>query len=231
MTLPEIIQSVYVTNGSIQIISHDKMYARIPAGTLWAPLDGIGSNSAILYGDLEYAADMIHETENGARGRSIKDTVSGYKIYIGGTNLGAYSSNASYQNLNTYNYQSEEEFLRDAQTHLESYEKLDISDGGLKDDKPGEGKLLWQTDERKKNVLFVNEESIGLVLGKQVHVLGSDSLVMVDNGTVVVQNYNGRDIIIDRNGIKSPPELRDLGKNISKTVKEAMKNIDFKFKH
>ena len=229
MTLPEISQNVYVTDESVKIISHEKMYVSIPEGTLWAPLNGFGSNSVILYGDMEYAADIIHETENGARGRSFKDTISGYKIYLGGTNFGAHSSNASYSSLNVHNYQSVEEFLRDAQTYIESYEKLDISDMGKDDDQPGEGKILWQTDENKKNVLFVNGENIGLVIGKLVHVLGSDSLVMVDNGTVVVQNYHGKDIIIDRNGIKSPPELRDLGKNISKTVKDAMKNINIKF--
>ena len=229
MALPEIIQRVYVTNESVQIISHEKMYASIPAGTLWVPLIGTAPNSAILYGDLEYAADMIHETKNGARGRSFKDTVSGYKIYLEGINLETFSSNINYDALNIHNYSSEEEFLQDTQTYLDSYGKTDLSNGDEKVDQQGGGKLLWKTDENKKNLLFVSKDSIGLVMGKQVHILGSDGLVMVDDGAVVIQG-RGKNLIIDQNGIRGPPELRDIGKTISKAVKDAMKNIDLKLK-
>ena len=221
---------LFVTDESIDLISKENMYVRIPKGTLWASLSvDQGENAAILYGDLEYAVDMIYESDIGARGRTFKGNVPCYKIYVGGTHLNVKSSDATLQDLNAHNYSGEEKFLDDTEAYLEKCGKLEFLEGKIMKCKSGEGKIIWSVGGGDGNVLFANEKSTGVIQGKHVHVLGPNSLVSIGDGTVVIQNSKGNDIVIDRTGIRNPKELRDLGKNISEAVGKVMSEFKEEF--
>ena len=235
-----LIPEIYVTTEPLDLISNEKMYAKIPEGTLWMPLNEKNEPKAtMLYGQMTYAADMIFETEEGARGKTFKETVDGYKVYMGGITLLDKSKQANANDLNLHNISGPEVFLAETKTHLENYNKfdvngIDINDTGnfkvncvdMKTHKPGDGFVIWSREEKRKNVLFSSNDGSGIIHGKEVHVLKSDSLVSISNGTITVQNNHGREIVIDKSGIKSPLELRDLRKNISETVRKTIKNFD-----
>jgi len=237
-----LIPEIYVTTEPLDLISHEKMYAKIPEGTIWMPLNENNEPKAtMLYGQMTYAADMIFETEEGARGKTFKETVDGYKVYMGGIALLDKSKRANTYDLNLHNISGTEFFLSETKTHLENYNKFDVygvdindrgnfevNDVDLKTHKPGDGFVIWSREEKKKNVLFSRNDGSGIIHGKEVHVLKSDGFVSISNGTITIQNNNGREIVIDKSGIKSPRELRDLGKNISKIVKDSMKKIDYR---
>ncbi len=221
---------LFVTNESIDLISKENMYVRIPKGTIWASLTvDQGENAAILYGDLEYAADMIYESDIGARGRTFKGNVPCYKIYVGGTHLDVISSDATLQDLDAHNYSGEEKFLYDTKAYLEKCGKLEFLEGKIMECKHGEGKIIWSESDGKKNMLFANEKSTGVIQGKHVHILGPNSFVSIGDGTVVVQNSKGNDIVIDQTRIRNPEELRDLGKNISAAVGKVMSEFKVEF--
>ena len=214
-----------VTFTEVGLLSTEKIYAKVPAGTLWTHVEREGEvKGAVLYGDLSYAADIIKETDEGAMGASYKGEIHGHKLYIGGTQLAEYSEEADAKAVMDHGFTTINDYITQSDMYLEPYNQNQFNDKEKTMRLPGEGIIFW-TEENEKCFLLAGEDSTGLIQGKKVHILNKESLVFVDRGTVVIHNPDGNNLVVDRDGIREPEELRNLGKTISKAFKKSFKNI------
>ena len=62
-------------------------------------------------------------------------------------------------------------------------------------------------------------------MDKTVYTLTKNSFVMVDDGKVSIMGPGRKRLLIDKDGIKEPEELRSLGPRIAKEVAESLKDL------
>ena len=218
----------YVTQEEVLILSQNKIYARVPSGTLWMPVENPSGIAAILlYGGMEYAVDVIRESTEGAQGRSYKGELPRYKLYIGGTDLYEQSKHVTVDVVRTHGFYSITDFYKQAEEYLEENHP-DIRNSQVESRKPGEGVILWNSEDGRKCILLANNNNTGIIQDGKVNLVNDDSIVSVDGGLVMVQNSSGRNLVIDKGEILEPAELRNLGSTIKERVRKSLDNIRLK---
>lgn len=147
---------VKATNEALKLISHEKVLARIDAGSLWAPVeDNDEEMGAIIFGEGNYAVDAIVETEEGAVGSSYMGFINGFKLYLGASRLEEISHAASDSELQVQGFEGSETFIDAADEGIAEFLGPDTcTKGAHRTHKRGEdGVLFWSDKGNKRNII------------------------------------------------------------------------------
>ncbi|MGY5863693.1 MAG: hypothetical protein RTV41_03765 [Candidatus Thorarchaeota archaeon] len=218
--------NVMVTKQEIEIISHEKAYVRLDAGCVWSYLleDGVRVGVAFS-GPSRFAVDAIAETKMGAIGKSVTGSLMGVQLFIGPTSLENVSKNADISDIQNQEYSNSDAFTSAVESTIE--EMMRGKDSKTRIDNKKETWIFFGKDSSEKKVLLVLSEKKGLVFiyGKMVHVVGEDNLVSVSEAGVVVSNSDGKQLIVNREGIVGLDNYVDIGPIVTKSVAGAMRGL------
>jgi hypothetical protein len=94
-------------------------------------------------------------------------------------------------------------------------------------DKSKDSWIFFGKDDSKKKVLLVMSEKKGLVFiyGKLVHVVGEDNLVSVSEAGVVISNPDGKQLIVNNEGVVGLDHFADIGPIVTRSVAGAMRGL------
>ncbi|UCD45823.1 MAG: hypothetical protein JSV27_04880 [Candidatus Bathyarchaeota archaeon] len=216
---------VKVTGEALKLISNEKAFARIDAGSFWAPVeDDAEKVGAIIFGEGNYAVDAIVETEEGAVGRSHTGFIDGFKLFLGASRLEEMSRAASDGELQSMGFESSGSFIDAADEAIEEFLGTDAHTDRTHRRRE-EGVLFWSDRENKRNIIVAGFDSLVFIKGGKVFVLNDDNAVSVQDGNVFLQNSGGGRLVIDKHGIREPEELRDLGPMIADRVKRSLRGF------
>jgi hypothetical protein len=218
--------NVMVTTQEIEIISHEKAYVRLDAGCVWSYLleDGVRIGVAFS-GPSRFAVDAIAETEMGAMGKSVTGILKGVQLFIGPTSLENISKNADISDLQKQDYSTSDAFTSAIESTIE--DMVNGEDTKTRFDKKEDNWIFFGKDDSDKKVLLVMSDKKGLVFiyGKLVHVVGDDNLVSVSESGVVISNSDGKQLIVNKDGIVGMDHLVDIAPIVTKSLAGAMRGL------
>ncbi|MHA2025303.1 MAG: hypothetical protein ACW98U_05310 [Candidatus Thorarchaeota archaeon] len=218
--------NVMVTTQEIEIISHEKAYVRLDAGCVWSYLLEDGKRVGVAFsGPSKFAVDAIAETKMGAIGESVKGTLVGVQLFIGTTSLENVSKSADISDLQNQEYNNTDDFFKAVESTIEDL--VNGKDTKTKFDRKKETWIFFGKDGSEKKVLLVLSSEKGLVFihDKLVHVVGDDNLVSVSKSGVVVSNSDGKQLIVNKDGIVGLDSLVDIGPIVTRSVAGAMEGL------
>jgi hypothetical protein len=217
---------VMVTTQEIEIISHEKAYVRLEAGCVWSYLLEDGARIGVAFsGPSRFAVDAIAETKIGAIGESVTGTLVGVQLFIGPSSLENISKSADNSDLQNQEYSNADAFTKAVEFTIEDI--VNNNDTKTRFNRKKETWIFFGKDSSEKKVLLVLSEKKGLVFiyGKLVHVVGDDSLVSVSKSGVVVSNSDGKQLIVNKDGIVGLDSCVDIGPIVTQSVAGAMKGL------
>jgi hypothetical protein len=213
-----------VVTQEYDLLSHEKAFVKMSTGCVWVYLLEDDKRVGIAYaGSSRFAVDAIAETDRGAMGKSVTDTLKGISLLIGSSSLENISKKAENSDLRNAGFKDTVEFTEAIETFVEDHIKSENRD--TKIDNKRDGKLFFGTDSTETRVLLVAGADKGLVFtyGKLVYVVGDDNLVSVSKSGVVITNRDGKQLIVNKDGI-SGLDL-DLGPIVTRSVAGTMKSL------
>ncbi|MFW9769012.1 MAG: hypothetical protein ACFFF9_16365 [Candidatus Thorarchaeota archaeon] len=218
--------NVMVTTQEIEIISHEKAYVRLDSGCIWSYLleDGIRIGVAFS-GPSRFAVDAIAETEMGAMGKSVSGVLKGVQLFIGLTSLENISKKADISDLQKQDYGDSDSFIRSVESTIE--DMVHGEDSKTRFDNKKDNWVFFGKDNSETKVLLVMSEKKGLVFiyGKMVHVVGEDNLVSVSESGVVISNADGKQLIVNKDGIAGLDHCVDIAPIVTRSVAGAMRGL------
>jgi len=209
-----------------EIISHEKAFVKMEAGCVWVYLLENDKRVGVAYaGPSRFAVDAIAETDMGAMGESVTDTLDGIQLFIGPSSLENISKSAESSDLQNQGFQDIGAFTEDIEVTIKDHWNGDDKKTSI--DSKEESKIFLGRDSEKTKVLLVLSEEKGLVFthGKIVYVLGDDNMVSVSKSGVVITNSDGRQIIVGKGGIVGLDSFLDIGPIVTKSVSGAMRSL------
>ena len=218
--------TVMVITEEHEIISHEKAFVKMEAGCVWVYLLENEKRVGIAYaGPSRFAVDAIAETDLGAMGESVTDTLDGIQLFIGPSSLENISKSAGSSDLQNHGFQDRNAFTEDIEVTIK--DQLNGDNNKTSIDSKEESKIFFGTDSKKTKVLLVLNEKTGLVFtyGKLVYVLGDDNMVSVSKSGVVITNRDGKQIIVGKGGIVGLDSFLDIGSLVTESVAGAMKGL------
>jgi hypothetical protein len=218
--------TVMVTTQEIEIISHEKAYVRLEAGCVWSYLLEDGARIGVAFsGPSRFAVDAIAETKIGAIGESVTGTLVGVQLFIGPSSLENISKSADNSDLQNQEYSNADAFTKAVDSTIEDL--VNNKDTKTRFDIKKETWIFFGKDSSEKKVLLVLSEKKGLVsiYGKLVHVVGDDNLVSVSKSGVVVSNSDGKQLIVNKDGIIGLDSCVDIGPIVTRSVAGVMKGL------
>ncbi|MGY5880130.1 MAG: hypothetical protein RTV31_07765 [Candidatus Thorarchaeota archaeon] len=216
--------NVMVVTQEYEIISHEKAYVKMEAGCVWVYLLEDDKRVGIAYaGPSQFAVDAIAETDMGAMGESVTDTLEGIKIFIGSSSLENISKNAENSELQNMGFNDTSTFTEAIEATMNDHFRGENKQ--TKIDNKRDAKIFFGTDTKETKVLLVLNEDKGLVFthGKLVYVIGDDNMVSVSKSGVVITGRDGKQLIVNKAGI-SGLDL-DIGSIVTRSVAGAMKGL------
>jgi hypothetical protein len=218
--------TVMVTTQEIEIISHEKAYVRLEAGCVWSYLLEDGARIGVAFsGPSRFAVDAIAETKIGAIGESVTGTLVGVQLFIGPSSLENISKSADNSDLQNQEYSNADAFTKAVDSTIENL--VNNKDTKTRFDIKKETWIFFGKDSSEKKILLVLSEKKGLVFiyGKLVHVVGDDNLVSVSKSGVVVSNSDGKQLIVNKDGIIGLDSCVDIGPIVTRSIAGAMKGL------
>lgn len=218
--------TVMVTTQEIEIISHEKAYVRLEAGCVWSYLLEDGARIGVAFsGPSRFAVDAIAETKIGAMGESVTGTLVGVQLFIGPSSLENISKSVDITDLDNQEYSNTDAFTKAVESTIEDL--VNGKDTQTRFDGKKENWIFFGKDSSEKKILLVLSEKKGLVFiyGKMVHVVGDDNLVSVSKSGVVVSNSDGKQLIVNKDGIVGLDSFVDIGPIVTRSVAGAMKGL------
>ncbi len=218
--------TVMVTTQEIEIISHEKAYVRLEAGCVWSYLLEDGARIGVAFsGPSRFAVDAIAETKIGAIGESVTGTLVGVQLFIGPSSLENISKSADNSDLQNQEYSNADAFTKAVDSTIEDL--VNNKDTKTRFDIKKETWIFFGKDSSEKKILLVLSEKKGLVFiyGKLVHVVGDDNLVSVSKSGVVVSNSDGKQLIVNKDGIIGLDSCVDIGPIVTRSVAGVMKGL------
>ncbi len=218
--------TVMVTTQEIEIISHEKAYVRLEAGCVWSYLLEDGARIGVAFsGPSRFAVDAIAETKIGAIGESVTGTLVGVQLFIGPSSLENISKSADNSDLQNQEYSNADAFTKAVDSTIEDL--VNNKDTKTRFDIKKETWIFFGKDSSEKKILLVLSEKNGLVFiyGKLVHVVGDDNLVSVSKSGVVVSNSDGKQLIVNKDGIIGLDSCVDIGPIVTRSVAGVMKGL------
>ncbi len=218
--------TVMVTTQEIEIISHEKAYVRLEAGCVWSYLLEDGARIGVAFsGPSRFAVDAIAETKIGAIGESVTGTLVGVQLFIGPSSLENISKSADNSDLQNQEYNNADAFTKAVDSTIENL--VNNKDTKTRFDIKKETWIFFGKDSSEKKILLVLSEKKGLVFiyGKLVHVVGDDNLVSVSKSRVVVSNSDGKQLIVNKDGIIGLDSCVDIGPIVTRSVAGVMKGL------
>ena len=215
---------VMVVSQEYEIISHEKAFVRMEAGCVWVYIIEDEKRVGIAYaGPSRLAVDAIAETDRGAMGESVTDTLEGISLFIGSSSLENISKKAENSDLENTGFSNATAFTQAIEAFMN--DRIHSENKQTKIDNKIDGKIFFGTDSKETKILLVLGESKGLVFtyGKLVYVLGDDNMVSVNKSGVVIINKDGKQLIVNKEGI-SGLDL-DIGPIVTRSVAGAMKGL------
>ncbi|TFG32408.1 hypothetical protein EU528_03615 [Candidatus Thorarchaeota archaeon] len=217
---------VKVVTQEYDIISHEKAFVKMEAGCVWVYLLDDDKRVGIAYaGPSRFAVDAIAETDMGAMGESVADTLEGIKLFIGASSLENISRSAQNSDLQNSGFDDTSDFNEAIETTLNEHFHGEHSQSKI--DNKGEAKIFFGTDSKKASVLLVLSDRKGLVFthGKQVYVVGDDNMVSVSKSGVVITNRDGKQLIVGKSGVRGLDSYVDIGSIVTQSVSGAMRGL------
>lgn len=218
--------TVMVTTQEIEIISHEKAYVRLEAGCVWSYLLEDGARIGVAFsGPSRFAVDAIAETKIGAIGESVTGTLVGVQLFIGPSSLENISKSADNSDLQNQEYSNADAFTKAVDSTIEDL--VNNKDTKTRFDIKKETWIFFGKDSSEKKIILVLSEKKGLVFiyGKLVHVVGDDNLVSVSKSGVVVSNSDGKQLIVNKDGIIGLDSCVDIGPIVTRSVAGVMKGL------
>ncbi|TET11678.1 MAG: hypothetical protein E3J86_02280 [Candidatus Thorarchaeota archaeon] len=218
--------TVMVTTQEIEIISHEKAYVRLEAGCVWSYLLEDGARIGVAFsGPSRFAVDAIAETKIGAIGESVTGTLVGVQLFIGPSSLENISKSADNSDLQNQEYSNADAFTKAVDSTIEDL--VNNKDTKTRFDIKKETWIFFGKDSSEKKIILVLSEKKGLVFiyGKLVHVVGDDNLVSVSKSGVVVSNSDGKQLIVNKDGIIGLDSCVDIGPIVTRSVSGVMKGL------
>lgn len=218
--------TVMVITEEHEIISHEKAFVKMEAGCVWVYLLENEKRVGVAYaGPSRFAVDAIAETDMGAIGESVTDTLDGVQLFIGPSSLDNISKSAESSDLQNQGFQDVGTFTDDIEVTIKDHWNGDDKKTSI--DSKEESKIFFGTDSEKTKVLLVLGEEKGLVFthGKLVYVLGDDNMVSVSKSGVVITNSDGKQLIVSKGGISGLDSFVDIGPIVTRSVAGAMKGL------
>jgi len=215
-----------VTTQEIEIISHEKAYVRLEAGCVWSYLLEDGARIGVAFsGPSRFAVDAIAETKIGAIGESVTGTLVGVQLFIGPSSLENISKSADNSDLQNQEYSNADAFTKAVDSTIEDL--VNNKDTKTRFDIKKETWIFFGKDSSEKKIILVLSEKKGLVFiyGKLVHVVGDDNLVSVSKSGVVVSNSDGKQLIVNKDGIIGLDSCVDIGPIVTRSVSGVMKGL------
>ena len=219
--------TVMVITEEHEIISHEKAFVKMEAGCVWVYLLENDKRVGIAYtGPSRFAVDAIAETDMGAMGESVTDTLDGIQLFIGSSSLENISKSAESSDLQNQGFQDIEAFTKDIEVTIKDHWNSDDKKTSI-DSSKEESKIFFGTDSEKTKVLLVLSKAKGLVFthGKVVYVIGDDNMVSVSKSGVVITNRDGKQLIVSKGGIRGLDNFVDIGPIVTKSVAGAMRGL------
>ncbi len=217
---------VMVITQEYEIISHEKAFAKMEAGCVWVYLQENDKRVGVAYaGPSRFAVDAIAETDMGAIGESVTGTLDGIQLFIGPSSLENISKSAERSDLQNQGFQDIGAFTEDIEVTIENHWNGDNKKTSI--DSKDESKIFFGTDSEKTKVLLVLSEEKDLVFthGKIVYVLGDDNMVSVSESGVVITNSDGKQLVVNKSGIRGLDSYVDIGPIVTKSVAGAMRGL------
>ncbi|MGY5873731.1 MAG: hypothetical protein RTV72_15900 [Candidatus Thorarchaeota archaeon] len=218
--------NVMVVTQEYEIISHEKAFVKMEAGCVWVYLLEDDKQVGIAYaGSSKFAVDAIAETDMGAMGESVTDTLEGIKLFIGSSSLENISKSAQTSDLQNTGFSDATEFTDAIESTMNDH--IHGENKQTKIDNKDDSKIFFGTDSEKNKVLLVLSDRKGLVFthGKLVYVVGDDNMVSVSKSGVVITNKDGKQLIVGKGGIRGLDSYVDIGPMVTRSVSSAMKGL------
>ena len=218
--------NVMVMTQEYEIISHEKAFVKMEAGCVWVYLLEDDKRVGIAYaGPSRFAVDAIAETDVGAMGESVTDTLEGISLFIGSSSLENISRRAENSDLQNTGFNNPSTFTESIEAMIK--DRIHGENTHTKIDNKEDSKIFFGTDTEKTNILLVLGHKKGLVFthGKLVYVLGDDNMVSVSKSGVVITNHDGKQLIVGKGGIRGLDNLVDIGPIITRSFTGAMKSL------
>ncbi|MHA1136562.1 MAG: hypothetical protein ACTSSE_08750 [Candidatus Thorarchaeota archaeon] len=216
--------NVMIVTQEYEIISHKKAYVKMDTGCVWVYLLEDDKRVGIAYaGPSRFAVDAIAETDMGAMGESVTDSLEGISIFIGSSSLENISKTAENSDLQTVGFNDTSSFTEAIETTMKDH--FQGENKHTKIDNKRDAKIFFGTDTKVTKVLLVLSEEKGLVFthGKLVYVIGDDNMVSVSKSGVVITNRDGKQLIVNKEGI-SGLDL-DIGPIVTRSIAGAMRGL------
>ena len=218
--------NVMVVTEEYDIISHEKAYVRMEPGCVWVYLLEDDKRVGIAYaGPSKFAVDAIAETDMGAMGESVTDTLEGIKLFIGSSSLENISKKAENSDLQATGFNDTSTFTQAIEASMKDH--IHGKNKETKIDNKRDARIFFGTDSEETKVLLVLSEEKGLVFthGKLVYVIGDDNMVSVSKSGVVITNRDGKQLIVGKGRISGLDDLVDIGPIVTRSVAGALKGL------
>lgn len=218
--------TVMVITEEHEIISHEKAFVKMEAGSVWVYLLENDKRIGIAFaGPSRFAVDAIAETDLGAMGESVTGTLDGVQLFIGPTSLDNISKSAESSDFQNQGFRDVGAFTENIEVTIKDH--WNGEDKKTSIDSKEESKIFFGTDSEKTKVLLVLSEEKSLVFthGKMVYVLGDDNMVSVSKSGVVITDSDGKQLIVSKGGINGLDSFVDIGPMITRSVAGAMKGL------
>lgn len=218
--------NVMVATQEYDIISHEKAFVKMEAGCVWTYLLDDEKRVGIAYaGPSRFAVDAIAETDRGAMGESVVDTLEGISLFIGSSSLENLSKKAENSDLQITGFNDTSAFTQAIEASLKDHFHSENSQ--TKIDNKRDARIFFGTDSQQTKVLLVLSEEKGLVFthGKLVYVIGDDNMVSVSKSGVVITNRDGKQLIVGKGGISGLDSCMDIGPMVTRSVAGAMRGL------
>ena len=215
---------VMIVNQEYDIISHEKAFVKMEAGCVWVYLLEDDKRVGIAYGGpSRFAVDAIAETDMGAIGESVADSLDGISLFIGSTSLENISRNASSSDLQTAGFNDASAFTNAIEATMK--EHFQGENKQTKIDNKKDAKIFFGTDSEKTKILLVLSKKKGLVFtyGKGVYVVGDDNMVSVNKSGVVITGKDGKQLVVNKSGIRGLD--LDLDAIVTRSFGSAMRGM------
>jgi len=200
-----------------ELVSHEKAFVKMEAGCVWVYLLENDKRIGVAYaGSSRFAVDAIAETDMGAMGESVVDTLDGIQLFIGPSSLENISKKAESSDLQNQGFQDIGAFTEDIEVTIKDHWSGDDKKTSI--DSKEELKIFFGTDSEKTKVLLVLSKAKDLVFthGKVVYVIGDDNMVSVNKSGVVITNRDGKQLIVSKGGIRGLDSLDDIGPMVTR---------------
>ncbi|TFH04248.1 MAG: hypothetical protein E4H14_15165, partial [Candidatus Thorarchaeota archaeon] len=218
--------NVMVVTQEYDIITHEKAYVKMEAGCVWVYLLEDEKRVGITYtGPSRFAVDAIAETDRGAMGESVTDTLEGISLFIGSSSLENMSKKAEHSDLQVLGFNDTSTFTQAIEASIEDH--FHVDNDHTKIDNKRDARIFFGKDSEQTKILLVLSEEKGLVFthGKLVYVIGDDNMVSVSKSGVVITNSDGKQLIVSKGGIRGLDSYVDIGPIVTRSITGAMRGL------